>query len=107
HTLGRNFAHSAASTPPLRIGTSIDSPVRLSVIVMLSVNELSHSGSNAHPSVARINQQRRVDADAVAMRSPLIDRSGPPVVRLAGARRLAQPTSARGRWLPLRSRWPR
>src|SRR3954449_1917247 len=35
--LGRNLPQSAASTPPLMMGISIDSPLRLSVIVMLSV----------------------------------------------------------------------
>src|SRR5436853_7632232 len=33
-TLGSSLRHSVASTPPSTIGTSIDSPVRLSVIVM-------------------------------------------------------------------------
>ncbi len=35
-TPGRSFAHSSADTPPLTMGISMDSPLRLSVIVMLS-----------------------------------------------------------------------
>src|SRR5215217_2314043 len=33
---GSNLRHSAASTPPLDIGTSMDSPLRLSVMVTVS-----------------------------------------------------------------------
>src|SRR3954462_10963645 len=36
HTFGSSLRHSVASTPPSTMGTSIDSPVRLSVIVMES-----------------------------------------------------------------------
>src|SRR3954452_18327719 len=36
---GRSFDHWAASTPPLLIGISIDSPVRLSVMVTLSATD--------------------------------------------------------------------
>ena len=35
-TPGRSLAHSSADTPPLTSGISMDSPLRLSVIVMLS-----------------------------------------------------------------------
>ena len=35
---GSSFLQSAASTPPSVIGISTESPVRLSVIVMLSLN---------------------------------------------------------------------
>jgi hypothetical protein len=34
---GRSFCQSSSETPPFWIGISIDAPVRLSVIVMLSV----------------------------------------------------------------------
>src|SRR5262245_37618887 len=37
--LGRSFAHSRLSTPPLMMGISICSPERLSMMVMLSVTE--------------------------------------------------------------------
>src|SRR5580692_5516524 len=54
-TPGRSFAHSSAETPPLTIGISMDSPVRLSVIVMLSATSSSlqflvsvHRGSYDH-----------------------------------------------------------
>src|SRR5688500_2749902 len=36
HTPGRSLAHGPESTPPLTIGISTDSPVRLSVMVTLS-----------------------------------------------------------------------
>ena len=35
-TPGSSLAHSSAATPPLTSGISMDSPLRLSVIVMLS-----------------------------------------------------------------------
>src|SRR5690606_17738239 len=51
--LGRSLRHSLASTPPFAIGTSTDSPVRLSVIVMLSGTGgalLVSSGVRVHAS---------------------------------------------------------
>ena len=44
---GSSLRHSAASTPPLSIGMPSDSPVRLSVMVMLSATVLPLSTSLA------------------------------------------------------------